>query len=254
MNAPISLRPCSSVFAAPFLFGVLFLSQLALSSAATVASSTSAIAPSGSVIQSFTPSTPAGFSWRADSTVTPANTSWRDTGQSFTANEDFSLSAITLRTNNGTNAPALNTAFTLTLYTFADIYSNTPSSTVATFTGVTPSGSTLVAGTYMTFALGNSVALTSGVVYGFVLHYDALAGNRSITFNVSTLSNEYTGGRDLSVYVDTATGLPLTNAFTRGNSLEFYLSGTSSIPEPGTFALLGGASVLAFAIFRRRRP
>lgn len=227
-------------------------------SAATVTSATSSTAPAAGIIQSFVPSGgTAGWSWRADSSLT--TDSWRDTGQSFTAAADFTLNAITLRSNidSGVNSPALNAAFTLTIYRFDSIFHSTPSATLATYTGLTPSSNlesgNLANGTYVTFSLSEGVALTEGGVYGFVFHYDAQANGRTFVFSVTTTNNEYAGGRNLSVLND-ANGTPLSSAFTRnGNSMEFHLGGTTSIPEPGTFALLTSAVALAFAGARRRR-
>jgi hypothetical protein len=227
-------------------------------SAATVTSATSSSAPAAGIIQSFVPAGgTAGWSWRADSSL-PSD-SWRDTGQSFIAATNFTLNAITLRSNidSGVNSPALNAAFTLTIYRFESIFHSTPSATLATYTGLTPSSNlesgNLANGTYVTFALSEGLQLTQGGVYGFVFHYDTKANGRSFVFSVTTTNNEYADGRNLSVLNDD-NGAPLSSAFTRnGNSMEFHLAGTTSIPEPGTFALLASASALAFAGARRRR-
>lgn len=224
-----------------------------LLTAATVTTATSSSAPTAGIVQSFVPGGGVGgYSWRADSTLTAAD-AWRDTGQSFTATQDFALDSITLKTQSGVNPPALNTAFTLTVYSFASIFNNSPSATLATFTGTTPAVGNLPGGTYLTFNLSESVQLTKDAVYGFVLHYDAMADNRTIAFVATTNTSEYATGRNLSSGSNGSVA-PSTSTFTRGNnSLQFYLGATSNIPEPGAAALIAGAAVLVCVSCKRRR-
>lgn len=225
----------------------------ALLSGATITTSTSSTAPTTDIVQSFVPGGGVGgFSWRADSTLTSAD-AWRDTGQSFTATQDFALDSITLKTQSGANPPALNTAFTLTVYSFASIFNNSPSATLATYSGTIPAAGTLPGGTYVTFDLSQSVQLTKDAVYGFVLHYESMADSRSIAFVATTNTSEFATGRNLSSGSDGGIA-PSSSTFTRtNNSLQFYLGTTSSIPEPGAAALIAGAAMLGCAIFKRRR-
>lgn len=225
----------------------------AMLTGATVSTGTSTTAPTTGIVQSFVPSGgTAGWSWRADSTLASAD-AWRDTGQSFTADSSFALDSITLKAQNGINAPALNTGFTLTVYSFASIFNNSPSATLATYTGTTPALSNLAGGTYLTFNLSQSVQLTQGSVYGFVLHYDVMADNRTIAFTATTNTSEYTTGRNLSSGSD-GTSAPSSATFTRNNnSLQFYLGSTANIPEPGSSVLIAGAVILACVSLKRRR-
>ncbi|MDR1281800.1 MAG: hypothetical protein LBK99_13400 [Opitutaceae bacterium] len=118
---------------------VLFVFDVSAHAADNVSVSLSTEKPSGNIILSYTPGAYTGYSWNANSDTTPTQ-AWRDVGQTFTTTQDFSLASISLRANlsNGSNSPALDTSFTLTVYSFSGIYSNAPAATPAQALGSPP--------------------------------------------------------------------------------------------------------------------
>lgn len=226
---------------------VVFLSVLAPASAQVVVT-TASTAPTDNLLVSFATDATAGIGWRADSRSEITSENWRDVGQLFVSPSDAVLDKITVVTSSGVNAPARGAAFTLTLYSFGTGFSVANPEIIHTLTGTTPPGA-IAGGTFLTFDLPD-VQLTAGVTYGFLLHFDSMADNRSIPLRLNNSSNAFAGGR-LLTRVNAGDGIPGALG-TSTSSLEFYVQ-TAAIPEPGSVVLFAGVGALAF-LFWSRRP
>ncbi|MDR1281806.1 MAG: PEP-CTERM sorting domain-containing protein [Opitutaceae bacterium] len=213
--------------------------------------------PDANIIASYTPSAVNGLDWRANTSA--SSEAWRDVGQSFTATQNVTFDAVSFFVSSGLNTPAnyTNAAITLTIYSFAADFSSASATKLATLQGFTPAS--VAKSDYLTFDVRNAgLQLQAGIVYGVLLHFDAMADNRHITLSVQNATGQeiaYSGGRHLKVLNDKDTGTPgsLTSS---GSALEFYVQGTPlgtpGIPEPATIAALFGIVALASG-FRRLR-
>lgn len=217
--------------------------------------------PGNNIIASYTPpgkpATVNGLDWRANTDA--SSEAWRDVGQSFTATQNATFDAISFFVSSGLNAPAnyTSTAITLTIYSFSSDFSSSSATVLAILQGVTPAS--VSKNDYLTFDMRDAgLELQSGVVYGVLLHFDAMDANRHITLSVENATGSsiaYSGGRLLKVLNDKTTGA--AGALTAsGSALEFYVQGTlintPGIPEPTTVAVLFGLVALTF-VFRHHR-
>ena len=228
------------------LLPVAFLAVLPVAATAQITVATSTTAPSENLLVSFTSNTNSGRAWRANTSAD--SDQWRDVGQIFVAPEDAILNSITVVTSSGTNAPARGVDFTLTLYSFGTGFSASDAQVLATWTGVTPDpGSAIPGGTYFTFEIPDT-QLAAGVTYGFLLHFDEMADNRTIALRYNGGSNVAENTRHLT-RINASDGTP--GALVVGtSSLEFYVQATP-VPEPASVAFLLGAAALVICGGRR---
>jgi hypothetical protein len=184
-----------------------------------------------------------GWAWRNNNTADGL----RNLGQRFVAAENAVIDKITVLTLNKSGDGTLNAGFTLTLYSFTKTTSDgIVDQTLLTATGAMPDTS-IATDTWLTFNLSSGVALKQGISYGFILHFDEAADNRSITLQQA--ENAAVSG----LYrIQNTDGSSSTSFSTANTSLIFYVQ-TATVPEPSICALLSGVGGVAFALVRRRR-
>lgn len=225
-----------------------FIASMAMAtvSQAAVEVSQSSSAPTENLIQYAEGYTASTLNWSAFGSV---YTQWRDFGQTFLAPGDLQLEAFTFALDSF-ETQAQGAAFTVKIFETTE--GGTPlqnGSLLSTQFGVLPG--TLVAGQYMTFSLDSAVSLSSGRYYTVMLHFDeyhtATAPNRRLMkFKMGGVVGENPLGAG-SYYWQSSTSNP--SEYVKGNMiLTSYFHGTS-IPEPGSTAMLLGAGVLAAGVF-----
>ncbi|AHF94264.1 hypothetical protein OPIT5_09730 [Opitutaceae bacterium TAV5] len=254
-------RVLPALAATAVLLAASLLVTLPAHAATSVTVTTVTSQPDDNIIASYMPpgrpDIVNGLDWRANTDAT--SEVWRDIGQSFTATQNATFDAISFFVSSGLNTPAnyTNAAITLTIYSFAADFSSGSATTLATLQGLTPAS--VAKNDYLTFDVRDAgLQLQAGVVYGVLLHFDAMDVNRHITLSVQNATGQeiaYSGGRLLKVLNDKDTGAPGTLTAS-GSALEFYVQGTPletpGIPEPATVAALFGLAVLALGLWRHR--
>jgi MYXO-CTERM domain-containing protein len=215
---------------------------------AQVIVSTSATAPTENISNSFVVSdtTNSTWQWRYDT-----ENGYRDLGQRFTAASDGVLDAITVQSYYTGGAGAVDSSFTLTVYSFTNTSSSAAiDQTLLTLTGTLPSD-IITTKYFVTFDLPDTLDLESGVSYGFLLHFDnGPTSNQYISMAMGT-SADYTIPEGSYRIENSGTYPPSSFTTSQTTSLEYYVQ---VIPEPSASTMaLAAAAILAVAVLQRRR-
>ncbi|MDR1284384.1 MAG: PEP-CTERM sorting domain-containing protein [Opitutaceae bacterium] len=208
---------------------------------------TSTAAPAENILAAYTladganaDKTISGWAWRNTTTD-----GLRDLGQRFVAPANALIDKITVLTLNTSGAGTQAADFTLTLYSFtATTSAGVVDRTLLQASGTMPAAS-IATNTWLTLNLPGSVALEQGVSYGFILHFNEAADDRSITLQQA--ENAAVTGYYRIQSTDGSTTFGTANT-----SLIFYV-GTAAIPEPSTSLLFPALGAAAYALTRRRR-
>jgi len=168
----------------------------------------------------------------------------RDVGQTFTVPSTVDLDKVVVFMI-GASATTITRNFTLTIESFAttSVTSNRTLVTAPPQSGVLQSIGT--GNQWVTFDLGSSVSLSSGITYGFRLGFDTMDASSTMGLD-ETIPAAYANGTAFQIdYSASSTPSALSGDF------RFYLQ---TVPEPSTVALaVAGVSVLMLVVRRRRR-
>ena len=108
-----------------------------------------------------------------------------------------------------------------------------------------PTTSNATAGSYFTFTLDTSLALTAGVSYAYVLAFDTADAAQLLRLAVSDGAADSNGTRAWQ----NTNGVGWVNT---SETYVYYIQGTA-VPEPGTAGLMGMAVVGLFVLKRKIR-
>lgn len=164
---------------------------------------------------------------------------YRDAGQAFSVTgSSFEMSAVTMKIFSVNNPTALQSKnFSINIYALNAVNSlpNPATDLVSSQQGTLPSTS-LVAGNYITFTLGQSVTMTSGKAYLVMFSFDDATSSDSST-NYLSFERSNSNAAYGRLWLNTnGTFSADTKAF------DFAVQSTA-VPEPATaaFFLLSGA-------------
>jgi hypothetical protein len=176
----------------------------------------------------------------------------RTLGQTFTISAGANIYAITLQTNGGANFKNVTVGTPIIELGFFDETNNIQIGSVQSVNvGTWDPVSGFVTFTFdpVTLPVAGNYAFEFGFIDDALDTHDDNALNFAV---LRTMSDAYAGGGQISKN-NYEGGLP--NVFMNGNTsndLLFTVQGTA-VPEPATFALLGGIAALGLVMYRRRR-
>ncbi len=241
-----------STLLALFAFGfVPFLGFTPGASGAVITTSFSTTAPSeqNSLVRVAVDTADLGTSYmmRHLRNYTTANDRWREIGQSFITpgTQDVMIDGLALRINDNRDISGIARDFTLTIYKSGA--QGLPSGdAIYQGTGSLPTSLSTLG--YITFQLGEEVALEGGVQYCFQIGFTAEGGNAQLSFAASK-GSLYAGRSFYYANSDSADTAALVYTSAQ-RDLDFAVLYTP-VPEGRTAFLLGGP-LLLLAVFSHK--
>lgn len=203
--------------------------------------------PVTNIITSYEPGLQTANAWFNDGVSNNGN---RVITESFITpgGSNYSASAISMKFNMtlATNFPG-SLPFSIDFYQLTTPGQSPVTGTYLSSRGgyMAPTTSNATAGSYFTFTLDTSLALTAGVSYAYVLAFDTADAAQLLRLAVSDGAADSNGTRAWQ----NTNGVGWVNT---SETYVYYIQGTA-VPEPGTAGLMGMAVVGLFVLKRKIR-